>query len=151
MAEPLVIRDEDGHTRRLGRRGIARVEQMAADGMSLTSIAKALKMHRGTLTEIRRRQPEVAEALERGYSAMEDELVDLLMTRARDLNNKGGTTAAIFLLKARRGYEGTKTPSHITINDNRRQTMVVPAARDMADYMRRISDGQDQSVSAVGP
>ncbi|MEM6962138.1 MAG: hypothetical protein AAF550_10435 [Myxococcota bacterium] len=150
MAEPLVLRNEDGHTRRLGRQGIARVEQMAADGMSLTSIAKALRMHRGTLADIRKRQPEVDEALERGYSAMEDELVDLLMTRARDLNNKGGVTAAIFLLKARRGYEGTKTPSHITINDNRRQTMVVPGARDMADYMRRIADGQDQSVPAVG-
>lgn len=150
MTQPAVIRDEGGHTRRIGERGLAVVEQMARNGCALTTIAKRLRMHRDTLAEIRRRQPEVEEALERGYSAMEDELVDILMSRARDPSHKAGVTAAIFLLKARRGYEGTKTPAHITINDNRQQTLVVPAADDMASYMQRIaSHGQDQSVPTV--
>lgn len=127
------MRNEGGNVRRIGARGLAIVETMAQNGCSLTTIAKRLRMHRHTLGDIRRRQPEVDEAIERGYSAMEDELVDLLMERARDLSHKGGTTAAIFLLKARRGYEGTKTPAHITINDNRKQTMVLPSAqRDVA-------------------
>lgn len=152
MPESAVIRDEGGHTRRIGSAGLAIVEDMARHGCSMTTIARRLRMHRDTLAQIRRRQPEVEEALERGYSAMEDELVDILMTRARDPSHKGGVTAAIFLLKARRGYEGTKTPSHITINnDNRQQTLVVPAAQDMDEYMRRVAGhGQDQSVPAVG-
>ncbi|MEM6413535.1 MAG: hypothetical protein AAF720_02640 [Pseudomonadota bacterium] len=138
MAEPAVIRNVGGNNRRLGARGVEIVEEMARNGCALVTIAKRLRINRDTLAEIRKRQPEVDEAIERGYSAMEDELVDILMSRARDPNHKGGVTAAIFLLKARRGYEGTKTPAHITINDNRTQTVNLPSARDMDDYMRRV-------------
>ena len=57
-------------------------------------------------------------------------------------NGKGAVTAAIFLLKTRRGYEGTKVPTHITINqDNRQQTMVLPSPDDMDAYMKRIANG----------
>lgn len=150
MAEPAVIRNVGGNNRRLGAKGVAIVEEMARNGCALATIAKRLRLHRDTLLDIRKRQPEVDEALERGYSAMEDELVDILMSRARDPGHKGGVTAAIFLLKARRGYEGTKTPAHITINDNRKQTMVLPTADDMDAYMRRVHHGPVESVSDVG-
>ncbi|MEM1150006.1 MAG: PaRep2b protein [Pseudomonadota bacterium] len=150
MTELAVIRDEGGHTRRIGERGLRIIEQMARDGNSKATIAKALRI--GTRTLERRASDDlrVAEALERGYSAMEDELVDILMCRARDPSHKGGVTAAIFLLKARRGYEGTKTPAHITINDNRRQTMLLPSADDMDAYMRRTRDGAAEPVPAIG-
>lgn len=140
-AEQLVIRNEGGHTARISEDGLAAVETMAANGMSLTSIAKALGMHRNTLTDIRKRDPAVGEAIERGYSYMEDELVDILMSRARDPSHKSGVTAAIFLLKSRRGYEGTKTPAHITINqnDNRQQVLALPSAQDVKDFVATYS------------
>ena len=123
----VVTRSAYKNRRTIGRKGLELVEQMASKGMSLTSIAKALKIHRDTFAMIRKRQPEVVEVLERGYASMEDDLVDALYTRAMDFESKGGTTAAIFLLKTRRGYEGTKVPSHITINnDNRQQVVQLP-------------------------
>lgn len=141
MTEPAVIRNEGGHSRRVGERGLRIVEEMASNGCSETSIAKALRVATSTFREIKKRQPEVGEALERGYSAMEDTLVDQLFRTAMG-NGKGAVTAAIFLLKTRRGYEGTKVPTHITINqDNRQQTMVLPSPDDMDAYMKRIANG----------
>ncbi|NVE95892.1 hypothetical protein [Altererythrobacter lutimaris] len=135
----IVIRNEDGNSRRIGREGVSIIERMAREGMALATIAKRLRMSRTTLNEIRKRQPEVEEAIERGYSGMEDELVDLLMLRARNLEHPGGTTAAIFLLKSRRGYEGTKTPQHLTVINNDHRTISFPSAKDMDEYRRRIA------------
>lgn len=135
----VVARNEGGNTRRIGRQGLSVIEEMAREGMSLASIAKRLRMSRTTLNEIRKRQPEVEEAVERGYSAMEDELVDLLMLRARTIEHPGGTTAAIFLLKSRRGYEGTKQPSHLTVINNDNRSVSFPSAKEMADYHKGMA------------
>jgi transcriptional regulator with XRE-family HTH domain len=146
MTEAAIVRNEGGNTRRIGRKGLALLEEMAAKGMSQTSMAKALRIGRNTLTEIKKRQPEVEEAIERGYSQMEDVLVDRLYATAMG-ESKAAVTAAIFLLKTRRGYEGTKVPTHITINqDNRTQTIALPSAQDMDTYMRRIADGSPVAV-----
>lgn len=147
MADEIVVRNQGGHNRSIGKKGLALLEEMAAKGVSQTSMAKALRMHRNTLTEIKKRQPEVEEAIERGYSRMEDALVDRLFATALG-ESKAAVTAAIFLLKTRRGYEGTKVPTHITINqDNRTQTIALPSAQSMDDYMRRIHDGTPVAVS----
>lgn len=143
----VVIKNEGGHTRRIGKKGVALIEEMASGGMSMTSIAKRLRIGNRTFYDIRQRQPEVSEALERGYAAMEDELVSTLKTRALDDSRKDGTTAAIFLLKARRGYEigDQKVPSHLTIvnNDNRKQTIQLPAPSDKEEYMERVKELND--------
>lgn len=147
MTADVVVRNEGGNNRRIGKKGLVLLEEMAAKGMSQTSMAKTLRMHRNTLTEIKKRQPEVDEAIERGYSQMEDVLVDRLFATALG-ESKAAVTAAIFLLKTRRGYEGTKVPTHITINqDNRSQTIALPSAQDMDTYMRRVSDGSPLTVS----
>jgi hypothetical protein len=151
MTDAVIVHNAGGRNRAIGKKGLALLEQMAADGNSQTSMAKTLRMDRSTLTEIKKRQPEVEEAIERGYSQMEDELVGGLMTRVRrgilDPKDKGAITAAIFLLKTRRGYEGTKVPHHIVINqDNRTQTIALPSAMDMDAYMRRVADGTPVSV-----
>ena len=79
--------------------------------------------------------------MERGYASMEDDLVDALYTRAMDMSSKGGTTAAIFLLKTRRGYEGTKVPSHITVvnNDNRSQVVQLPDKLSEEAYIKKYA------------
>lgn len=146
MTEDVVLRNEGGHTRRIGKKGLALVEQMATDGNALATIAKKLRIAESTFREIRKRQPEVEAAISAGYAAMEDELVDGLMGRFRkgilNPSDKGAITAGIFLLKTRRGYEGTKVPTHITIQqDNRTQTITLPSAEDMATYMQRVTNG----------
>ncbi len=147
MTADVVVRNEGGNNRRIGKKGHVLLEGMAAQGLSQTSMAKTLRMHRNTLTEIKKRQPEVEEAIERGYSQMEDVLVDRLFATALG-ESTAAVTAAIFLLKTRRGYEGTKVPTHITINqDNRSQTIALPSAQDMDTYMRRIADGTSVTVS----
>ena len=103
MTADVVVRNEGGNNRRIGKKGLVLLEEMAAKGMSQTSMAKTLRMHRNTLTEIKKRQPEVEEAIERGYSQMEDVLVDRLFATALG-ESKAAVTAAIFLLKTRRGY-----------------------------------------------
>lgn len=147
MGSDVVVRSEGGNTRRIGKKGLVLLEEMAAKGMSQTSMAKALRIGRNTLTEIKKRQPEVEEAIERGYSQMEDVLVDRLYATALG-DSKAAVTAGIFLLKTRRGYEGTKVPTHITINqDNRRQTIALPSAMDMEEYMKRVANGASVPVS----
>jgi hypothetical protein len=140
MMNDVVTRAAYKNRRTLGPEGLELVEQMASKGMSITSIAKALQIHRDTFAMIRKRQPEVVEVLERGYASMEDDLVDALYTRAMDPSSKGGTTAAIFLLKTRRGYEGTKVPSHITINnDNRQQVVQLPDKLSEEAYIKKYA------------
>jgi len=147
MTDDVIVHNAGGRNRAIGKKGLALLEEMAAKGMSQTSMAKTLRMDRSTLTEIKKRQPEVEEAIERGYSRMEDVLVDRLMTLSMG-DSKAAVTAMIFLLKTRRGYEGTKVPTHITINqDNRTQTIALPSAQDMDTYMRRIADGSPVAVS----
>ena len=107
-AGDLVVRNEGGNTRRIGRAGVLRVEELARGGLTDTSIARALKINRETFRIIRQRQPEVDEALARGRAVLEDELTDILLSKARN----GETVAAIYLTKARCGWrEGDLPPS----------------------------------------
>lgn len=141
MTDDVIVHNAGGRNRAIGKKGLALLEEMAAKGMSQTSMAKTLRMDRSTLTEIKKRQPEVEEAIERGYSRMEDELVDRLYQIGMS-DSKAAVTANIFLLKSRRGYEGTRVPTHITIQQyNRTQTISLPSAEDMATYMQRVTNG----------
>lgn len=143
--DPVVRRNQFGNDVFVTDAGAALVERLATHGCSFVTMAKALGVAESTFREIRKRQPEVAEAAERGYSAMEDEIVSGLMARFRqghlETRDRGALTAGIFLLKSRRGYEGVKLPAHITINqDNRQQTIALPSADEMASYMQRVAE-----------
>ena len=119
---------------------------MAAKGHPDTAIAQHLNIYRKTFNEICKRQPEVQEALDRGRGALESVLVHSLVGRALDPKSKGGTTAAIFLLKSRCGYEGTKLPPHLTINQTNILNIDLPSAMDMDDYMRRVAAGSSAVI-----
>lgn len=109
--------------------GLAIVERMAKRGRDNTSIAKALRMSGETFRNVRKRQPEVQEALDRGRAALSDELTDILLKQAR----KGITIAAIFLAKARCGWREGDAPEarpNIIIN--------LPDAIAPAEYLRMI-------------
>ncbi len=82
-------------------------EEMAARGASLVSIAKALGTTDKPFTRWREDYPEIQEALDAGRAKEHDALVGTLLDQA--VNHKN-TTAAIFLLKARHGYNENAIP-----------------------------------------
>ncbi|MFV0298430.1 MAG: hypothetical protein ACK5JT_20200 [Hyphomicrobiaceae bacterium] len=77
--------------------GIALVQALARECRDIETIAATLGICKTTFREIRKRQPEVQQALDRGRAGLGDEISDLLLLQAR----QGNTTAAIFLSKAR--------------------------------------------------
>lgn len=118
--------------KRVTERGVVAIELMAVNGRALPSIAKAIGVDRKTLMRMAERQPEVAEAIERGRGALSDELHDLLMSQAR----RGNTVAAIFLAKWRLGARDNgpvqdSTPK-VAIQIN------LPQPKDVESYMRTI-------------
>ncbi len=129
---PVISRADDGTGKvTVSPNGLLLIEAMARDGYSMVSIAKALRIDQVTLRQIRRRDPAVQEALDLGLAANERELVNLLMTQARD----GQVVPAIFLLKAKHGFregEQREPPMpNITIN--------LPGAMNPEDYMNAIT------------
>lgn len=77
--------------------GLQVIERMAAAGQDQRTIAARLGVDRKTLTDLRDRDPAVAEAWGRGHAALADELTHILLQHARE----GNVIAAIFLTKAR--------------------------------------------------
>lgn len=152
MAKRLVNRrDKSLGNWNLTQAGIEAVEVMATGGMSLTSMAKHLRIDSATFKKIRKEQPEVEEAIERGYSEMEDNLVAAAYRRAMDDSRKDATTNTIFLLRSRRGYQGDKTPAHLTVinNDNRTQKIGLPSASDMDTYLRKVAEMKNLTLEGT--
>lgn len=117
------------------------VEEMAAGGQTRIGMAKALGVAHTTFRLMREADPEIDEAVERGYDKMEHELVHALKERALDDSRKDASVCAMFLLKSRRGYQGDKVPRHLTvINNDNRQQLMLPSAQDMDDYRARLDD-----------
>lgn len=77
--------------------GIALVQALARECRDLETIAATLGISKDAFRDIRKRQSEVQEAIDRGRAGLGDEISDLLLLQAR----QGNTTAAIFLSKAR--------------------------------------------------
>ncbi len=96
----LVRRVGERHEVTVTSKGVARVELLAAIGLSNTSIAAACGVTPGTLKRAAERQPEVALAIARGRQILEQELAELLLAKARN----GETVAQIYLSKARCGW-----------------------------------------------
>lgn len=135
--------DGVGPTYTLKPAGYALIERMAEDGRDVTSIARALGMHRDTFRLLRRRDPEAQEAIERGRAALGDELADIFLEQARN----GNTVAAIYLTKARLGWReaGPVDPNAQASNIN--ITINAPLSDDEWQRMVTVSqealDGHD--------
>ncbi|PPD29022.1 MAG: hypothetical protein CTY20_07910 [Hyphomicrobium sp.] len=104
--------------------GIALVEELARAGHDVVTLAGRLGIRHETFADIRRRQPEVAEAWARGRAAMGDEINDLLLDNAR----KGNMTAAIFLAKGRLGWREVGPADAAQAAPTVNITLVSPAA-----------------------
>ncbi len=116
--------------------GVELIRRLAVDN-SNNGIAEALGIARDTLRELRRRQPEVQQAIDAGRAVDERELVSALKRKAVG----GDTIALLFLLKARHGWrEGTERDPDgplVAVQIN------LPApAPDVATYLRQL-DAQE--------
>lgn len=108
--EPLTTNqtlDRPGHWhKQVGRRGLKLIEELAARGCSLVTIAKALRMTPDTFRNVRRRQPEVDAAFVQGRAKLEDGLASNLV----QLAYAGNVVANIFALKGMCGWRDNGEP-----------------------------------------
>ena len=109
------------------------VERMLANGCSRETVAATLGTSTSTLAAAAERDEALSAAMQRGDGALETELVGHLLAHARD----GNVTAAIFLLKAKRGMRDTgDDPRKPTERPN--ITINLPAAATPEAYRQMI-------------
>jgi len=110
------------------------IQELAARGVSERSIAAACGVHDNTVfLRIRREQPEVQAALDRGRAVEHDKLVGVLFDAA---TKDGNIVAAMFLLKARHGYkEGEQQTQQVSVN------ITLPGAMKPEQYAERVVNG----------
>lgn len=107
------------------------MESLAASGHALADIARHLGISKSSLSEMRKRDEQVAAALERGRARLETELTGLLLAKAR----KGDTVSLLFALKCLCGWRETgpaDTGPKVNVQIN------LPAAMSEADYTKLI-------------
>jgi hypothetical protein len=97
------------------------------------SIARALRMSGETLRLIRKRDPRVQEALDRGRATLEVELTHLLLEQARN----GHVVAMIYLTKSRCGWAEGQPPADTRPN----VTINLPGSFSPAEYLERLRTG----------
>ena len=113
---------------------VAQVIAAIRQGKSEVSIARALGINYRTWGRLKSEDERIASALAEARKFEEDELVGLLLDKAR----AGDTTSIIFALKGRHGYRDQGAPQggaeqrvNVTIN--------LPGAQaSLDDYMRTI-------------
>jgi hypothetical protein len=106
------------------------IEELARAGHPLASIARALRIDRSCLRDLRRRQPEVDEAIARGRGALEIEVVNLLLAQGRE----GNTTALIWLSKNILGWRDNP----VVEGTNVAVQIIVPGAESMETYLAKV-------------
>jgi predicted DNA-binding protein (UPF0251 family) len=110
-------------------RGLEIIRFYADGGLGLMTIAERIGMTREQFTKAMRRQPEVAEILAQGKANEEFELKECLMNMAR----RGNVVAAIFMLKARHGWNDREQQGEQV---NQKLQVIINAPLSTEDYKR---------------
>lgn len=111
---------------------VDRVLEACRAGVSETQIAKALGINYRTWMRVREEDEGVASALAETRKIEEEELVGLLMDKAR----KGDTTSIIFALKGRHGY---RDQGNAPVTEHRTNIIIhLPDALPPDAYLRMI-------------
>ena len=125
--------------------GLQIVEELAAKGCSVVTIAAALGVNKETFVHMRRRDPAVEEAFENGRAKEHDRLVANLNTAAAG----GNVVASIFLLRARHGYQSGEGID-VNVNLNTGGVLVVPAEMTVEQYLEmKRAEGDMIDVTPV--
>lgn len=126
--------------------GLGIVEELAAKGCSVVTIAKALGVDKETFRHIRGRDPAVEEAFEAGRAMEHDRLVANLNTAAES----GNVVASIFLLRARHGYQSAEGID-VNVNVQTGGVLVVPAEVTVEQYLEmKRTEGEMIDVTPSG-
>lgn len=105
-------------------------------GVSETQIARALGINYRTWMRVRTEDERISSALAETRKVEEEELVSLLMDKAR----AGDTTALIFALKGRHGYRDNGAPQGAA-DPKVNVTISLPAAQPSVEaYVEAIGD-----------
>ena len=117
----------------LQRHDYSLVVSLAAKGVNEASIADALWISPATFKALKKRDPQLIEALELGRAAEHDALVG----RLRRLADDGNVVALLFLLKARHGYrdQGPDTNAVQAVAVN----ITLPEAKTREEYERELA------------
>ena len=126
--------------------GLGIVEELAAKGCSVVTIARALGIDKETFRHIRGRDPAVEEAFENGRAKEHDRLVSNLNTAAAS----GNVVASIFLLRARHGYQSGEGID-VNVNVNTGGVLVVPAEMTVEEYVARCAERDMVDVTPSAP
>lgn len=125
--------------------GLGIVEELAAKGCSVVTIAQALGVNKETFVHIRRRDPAVEDAFERGRAREHDRLVANLNTAAAS----GNVVASIFLLRARHGYQSGEGID-VNVNVQTGGVLVVPSELTVEQYLEmKRAEGDMVDVTPV--
>lgn len=106
-------------------------------GVSEVRIARSLGINYRTWMRLRDEDERIASALVENRKVEEDELVALLLDKARD----GETTSLIFALKSRHGYRDQGAPQ-ATADARVNVVINLPAASASAEEYARTIDGR---------
>ncbi|MFO7877089.1 MAG: hypothetical protein R6U55_10965 [Desulfovermiculus sp.] len=112
------------------------IEEMSARGADIRSIAKALGCSDHVLARWREEKPELEEALKNGRAHEHDLLVGKLLDTAINGTGKEAVTCAIFLLKARHGYNENATQDQAGPQVN--ITFELPGSLDPKTYEAHV-------------
>jgi len=113
---------------------VGKVLEACRRGSSEVSIARALGINYRTWLRVRAEDERIASALSETRKLEEDELVTLLLDKAR----AGDTTSIIFALKGRHGYRDQGAPQGGTEQRVNIQINLPAAQPSMDDYMKTI-------------
>ena len=81
------------------KESLAFITKRIKDGATQATISKELGFTPGTLSEYKKKYPEIEEAIKSAKCDVESEVVGKLMSIIRDDNHKGQLTSIIFYLK----------------------------------------------------
>lgn len=89
-----------GKRKTLPKHGLATITELAARGVRVDTIARSVGMCGKTFQRLKADDPAVSEAYEAGRAQLHDELVDILVNKAR----AGDTISLLFSLKSIFGF-----------------------------------------------
>lgn len=127
------------------RDAATRIEALAADGWSILGIARQLGTYPDTFRRWLDEFPELQTAIDNGRENERQALHNMLYRQAME---KGNSTAAMFLLKARHGYrEGdqSETGNKVQIN------FQLPGALSMSEFQNANPKVIDANTSTNEP
>ena len=139
---------DDGYTKEVanrkhvGARGCDLIVELASRGCTKPTIARALRIGVKTLRACRKRQPEVAEAFERGEAMLHDSLFKVLLDEAHNKDSGKRAICAMFLLKARFGYRDQGPTTEDPNKSNVQVNINLPASVPLEDFLRQTGGVQ---------